>query len=84
MERRHSTCVEEGTLVNLIIVNIWVVIITVVLMALGQDVFQWKSSGSLSMGMLYGGTKYFTGLLLMICILSVHPTADEHDREEGM
>eukprot|EP00578_Thalassiosira_sp_NH16_P028797 CAMPEP_0181089714 /NCGR_PEP_ID=MMETSP1071-20121207/7450_1 /TAXON_ID=35127 /ORGANISM="Thalassiosira sp., Strain NH16" /LENGTH=381 /DNA_ID=CAMNT_0023171681 /DNA_START=87 /DNA_END=1232 /DNA_ORIENTATION=- len=73
--------IEDGKLINLVIINLWMIIVNVVMMTWGSDVFHFKSSGSLGMGMLYGGTKL---LMLMICILFANLSFDERQREEGM
>mmetsp|Transcript_18509 Transcript_18509/g.40065 ORF Transcript_18509/g.40065 Transcript_18509/m.40065 type:complete len:359 (+) Transcript_18509:219-1295(+) len=75
---------EEGQVINLITVLLWMIIVTTVIMTWGNEVFNVKSSGTLGMGMLYGGTKYFASLLFMVCILFANLTLDEKEREEGV
>ena len=75
---------EEGKLINLITVLLWMILVTAAMLAWGREVFNTKSLGSLGEGRLYGGAKYFAALLLMVCILFSNPSFDERGREEGV
>lgn len=73
---------EEGKVINLVIVLVWMIIVTITMLAWGNEVFSIRSTGSLGVGMLYGGTKYFASLLIMVCLLFANLSLDEGDREE--
>ena len=73
---------EEGKLINLTMILVWMIVDTIVLLTWGNEVFNVKKLGSLGMGILYGGTKYFAAMLLMVCVLFANLTFDERKREE--
>ena len=74
---------EEGRLINLILVLLCMVLIATVLLIWGMDVFTVeRGADSLGVGMMYGSTKYFSALLVMVCVLFANPTLDEREREE--
>lgn len=76
---------EEGRLVNLILILLCMTLITTLHLVLGSNVFTIeKGSDSLGMGLMYGSTKYFAALLLVVCILTANPTFDQRRREEGI
>ena len=77
---------EKARLVNLIIINVWMVIVTIFMMVWGNEVFNIKKwSASIGMGLLYGGTKYFSSLLLLMCILFANLSLfDDRERQEGV
>ncbi|KAL9182877.1 hypothetical protein ACHAXT_004156 [Thalassiosira profunda] len=74
---------EEGKIINLILITLLVILIAVILMMWGSEVFREQSTGSLGVGLLYGGTKYFAGLLFLLCVLTADPSNDERQREEN-
>ena len=76
--------VEEARIINLITVLLCLSIVSVFMLIWGNGIFSEKRWGSLGVGMLYGGTKYFAALLLMVFILFANPTFDEREREEGV
>ena len=77
---------EKARLINLIIINVWMVIVTIFMMVWGNEVFNIKKwSASIGMGLLYGGTKYFSSLLLLVCILFANLSLfDDRERQEGV
>jgi len=76
--------VEEARIVNLFIVLLHMGILTIVMLFKGNEIFSEQRSGSLGVGMAYGGAKYFSGLLFMVCILFGNFSFDEREREEGV
>ena len=76
--------VEEARLINLITVLLGVGIVSVFMLVYTKSIFNDKRGGGLGVGMLYGGTNYFSALLLLVCICFANLSFDERDREEGL
>ncbi|KAL7547458.1 hypothetical protein ACHAWF_010754 [Thalassiosira exigua] len=73
---------EECRSVNVIIVLLCMTLISTLMLTWGSEVFTVKSSGSLGVGILYGGTKYFAGLLFLVCVLFANPSLEDRRKEE--
>jgi len=76
--------IEEARIVNLFIVLLHMGILTIVMLFKGNEIFSERRSGSLGIGIAYGGAKYFSGLLFIVCILFGNFSFDERQREEGV
>lgn len=76
--------VEEARIVNLILITLHLGIVSIVMLVHGNTIFGEQRWGSLGIGLVYGGTKYFSALLLMVCILFANPTFNDHQRGEGV
>ncbi|KAL7535698.1 hypothetical protein ACHAXR_006672 [Thalassiosira sp. AJA248-18] len=75
---------EEGAIINLITVLLWMVIVTTGIFILGRKILgEKKLNGTLGVGMLSGGTMYFSLLLFMVFILYANPTFEERRKEDG-
>jgi len=74
---------EKARLINMIIINVWMVVVSLFMMFWGNEVFSVKRRGNLGMGMLYGGCKYFSSLLLLVCFLFASFSFDQREREES-
>jgi len=74
---------EKARLINMIIINVWMVVVSLFMMFWGNEVFSVKRRGNLGMGMLYGGCKYFSSLLLLVCFLFASFSFDQRENEES-
>ena len=74
---------KDNNLIGLIVVNCWMSVVALFMMFWGNETFVIKRGESLCMGMLYGGTKYYSALLLLICIMFANLSLfDERDRDD--
>ena len=73
---------KDNNLIGRIVVNCWMSVVALFMMFWGNETFVIKRGESLCMGMLYGGTKYYSALLFLICIMFANLSFDEGDRDE--
>lgn len=76
--------VEEARLINLITVLLSVGLVSTFMLWRGQSIFNDQRGDGLGVGMMYGGTKYFAALLLLVCICFANLFFDERQRDETL
>jgi len=75
--------VEEARILNLLLVLLCLSVVSVFMLFRGNAIFGEKRWGSLGVGMVYGATKYFSALLLLVTVLFANLGLDDRD-EEGV